>query len=145
MAENKTQQNDGDILSFLNAIEDDSKRQDSLIIFDTMKQIISGEPKMWGDSIIGFGTFRYKYASGREGDWFYAGFSPRKQKITLYAGYSVEPYKDEISRLGKVKTGVGCIYFNKLKDINIDVLKELLAKVEENKCGGTYKFNTESK
>jgi uncharacterized protein YdhG (YjbR/CyaY superfamily) len=81
---------------------------------------------MWGNSIIGFGDYHYKYASGREGDWFLTGFSPRKQSLTLYMMSYLEKHENILKRLGKYKTGKGCLYINKLEDVDMKVLKELI-------------------
>jgi hypothetical protein len=96
-----------------------------------MKEVTGVEPKMWGSSIVGFGDYRYKYASGREGDWFLTGFSPRKQALTLYIFGGFENYDDLLGKLGKFKIGKGCLYVNKIEDINLDVLRELVAKSAE--------------
>ena len=90
MAELKTKRNEGDVEAFLNSVADEKKQQDSFTILKLMKDVTGKEPEMWGDSIIGFGSYHYKYASGREGDWFLTGFSPRKQNLTLYimAGFN---------------------------------------------------------
>ncbi|MCO5207271.1 MAG: DUF1801 domain-containing protein, partial [Anaerolineae bacterium] len=90
---------------------------------------VTGEPgALWGTSIVGFGTYHYKYASGREGDWFVTGFSPRKQNMTLYIMPGFEQYNDLLSKLGKHKTGKSCLYINKLDDVDLDVLRELVAQ-----------------
>ncbi|MBN2174416.1 MAG: DUF1801 domain-containing protein [Bacteroidales bacterium] len=126
MAELKTKQNDGDVFSFLNGIEDDQKREDSLSVLKLMKKITGEEPKMWGSSIVGFGDYHYKYASGREGDWFFTGFSPRKQALTLYIMDYVGKHQNILENLGKFKHGKGCLYVKKLDDINLKVLEELI-------------------
>ncbi len=128
-AELKTKVNSGDVAAFINAIEDNVKREDSKIIVELMQQATGDKPKMWGTSIVGFGNQHLKYASGRELDWFIIGFSPRKQTLTLYVFNKPEQeYSTLLSKLGKYKTGKGCLYVNKLSDINIDVLKEILKK-----------------
>ena len=91
-----------------------------------MKEVTGEEPKMWGDSIVGFGDYHYQYASGREGNWFLAGFSPRKQNLTLYIMAGFDNYDTLLSQLGKYKTGKSCLYINKIADVNLDVLKELV-------------------
>jgi len=96
-----------------------------------MKEVTGKEPEMWGDSIIGFGSYHYKYASGREGDWFVTGFSPRKQNLTLYIMGGFDNYDVLLGKLGKHKTGKSCLYINKLDDVDMDVLKTLVrASVE---------------
>jgi len=126
MAELKTKLNDASITDFLNQIANEEKRADSFEILKLMQQVTKQEPKMWGSSIIGFGHVHYVYASGREGDWFVTGFSPRKQNLTLYVMGSFNPHADLLEKLGKHKTGVGCLYINKLKDVDVKVLKELI-------------------
>ncbi|MHB8777663.1 MAG: DUF1801 domain-containing protein [Anaerolineales bacterium] len=128
MAELKTKVNDASVSAFLNNIEDEEKRADSFEILKIMKQVTRKEPKMWGASIIGFGDIHYKYESGREGDWFITGFSPRKQNLTLYVMGSYNPHTELLKKLGKHKTGVGCLYIKKLKDVDAKVLKELIEK-----------------
>ena len=126
MAELKTKLNDASVTDFLNGIKDEEKRADSFEILKLMQQVIKQEPKMWGSSIIGFGNVHLKYESGRELDWFITGFSPRKQNLTLYVMGSYKPHVDLLEKLGKHKTGVGCLYINKLKDVDVKVLKELI-------------------
>lgn len=125
-AELKTKPNKASVEKFLNSIKDEKKREDSFEILKLMKQITKAEPEMWGSSIIGFGNYHYKYASGREGDWFLTGFSPRKQSLTLYLMTYLEKNKDILKKLGKYKTGKGCLYINKLEDVDMKVLKELI-------------------
>ncbi|MBT8382196.1 MAG: DUF1801 domain-containing protein [Ignavibacteriaceae bacterium] len=136
-AENKTKPTKKDVEKFLNNIKDEKRREDCFKIIKLMKQITKAEPKMWGSSIVGFGNYHYKYASGREGDWFVAGFSPRKQSLTIYAMTYLENYPDILKRLGKYKTGKGCLYINKLEDVDMKVLKELIItsikKLKKNK------------
>ena len=93
MAELKTKRNDGNVHAFLNSISDEKKRHDSFIILKLMQDATDAKPKMWGDSIVGFGSYHYEYASGREGDWFLTGFSPRKQNLTLYIMPGFEKYE----------------------------------------------------
>jgi hypothetical protein len=128
MAELKTKQNDQSVTDFLKAVPDERRRDDSFIILDLMKEITGQEPKMWGDSIIGFGNYHYKYATGREGDWFVTGFSPRKQNLTLYIMSGFDEYDELLKKLGKYKTGKACLYINKLADVEISVIKELIQK-----------------
>ena len=125
MAELKTKQTDESVVKFLNLVEDETKRKDCFAIVEMMKQVTKSEPKMWGTSIVGFGSYHYKYESGHEGDSCLIGFSPRKQNITLYL---MGMFKDQdlLQKLGKHKTGKGCLYVNKLSDIDIKVLKQLI-------------------
>jgi hypothetical protein len=126
MAELKTKKNEGSITKFLDGVKDEKKRQDSYTILKLMKLVTKSEPKMWGTSIVGFGSYHYKYASGREGDWFVTGFSPRKQNLTLYIMSGFSKYPELLKKLGKFKTGKACLYINKIEDINLSVLKELI-------------------
>ena len=126
MAENKTKATDLDPIAFLNAIEHQQKRKDSFVLLDLMTELSNSEPVMWGSSIIGFGQYTYKYASGRSGDWFITGFSPRKQSLTLYLMCGFDKVQHLLNKLGKHKTGKGCLYINKLSDIDQSVLKELI-------------------
>ena len=128
MAELKTQRNDGDVEAFLNEIPNEKKRADAFAVLELMKQATGEEPAMWGDSIVGFGEYHYRYASGREGDWFVAGFSPRKQNLTLYIMAGFDHYDELMDRLGKYKTGKSCLYLNKLADVDPDVLTELVRR-----------------
>lgn len=128
MAELKTKLNDKSVLKFINSLQDEKKRTDSLAILDMMKEITKEEPKMWGDSIIGFGTYHYKYASGREGDWFLTGFSPRKQNFSLYIMSGFREYGELLKKLGKHKTSKACLYIKSLDDIDTKTLKELITK-----------------
>ena len=126
MAELKTKLNEGDVYMFLNSITDDKKREDAFTILNLMQEATDAKPNMWGDSIVGFGSYHYKYASGREGDWFLTGFSPRKQNLTLYIMPGFEKYKTILNRLGKYSTGKSCLYIKKIEDVDLDVLKELI-------------------
>ena len=128
MAELKTKENDTDVLAFLNGIADDKKRQDSLTLLELMKSASQAEPKMWGDSIVGFGHYHYKYQTGREGDWFVTGFSPRKQNLTLYIMSGFDQYDALMQKLGKYTTGKACLYVKKLEDVDLEILKELVGQ-----------------
>jgi hypothetical protein len=126
MAELKTKQNDQSVEAFLNSVTDEKKRQDSLTILNLMEEVTGAEPKMWGASIVGFGNYHYTYASGREGDWFLAGFSPRKQNLTLYIMAGFEQYDSLMNKLGKYKMGKSCLYIKKIEDIDLETLRELV-------------------
>lgn len=126
MAELKTKINDNSVEDFLNVEPNIKKRQDSFVILDLMKKITNTEPKMWGSSIVGFGSYHYQYKSGREGDWFITGFSPRKKNLTLYIISGFDRYNELMEKLGKYKTGKSCLYIKKIEDINRNVLKELI-------------------
>ncbi|XLS30501.1 DUF1801 domain-containing protein [Flavobacteriaceae bacterium M23B6Z8] len=126
MAENKTKPTEVSVLDFLNKVENDQKRADSFVILELMKKITGKEAVLWGPSLIGFGTYHYKYESGREGDFFVTGFSPRKQNISLYIMSGFDAYEALLKDLGKYKTGKSCLYIKKLDDINLDVLEKLI-------------------
>ncbi|HMS00021.1 MAG: DUF1801 domain-containing protein [Anaerolineales bacterium] len=129
MAKNdlKTKVNKASVEKFLNAVKDEQARADCYEILKLMKQVTKEEPKMWGSSIVGFGSYHYKGKSGREGDWMLTGFSPRKQNLTLYLMGGFDEQKDLLKKLGKFKTSVGCLYIKKLDDVDKKVLKELVA------------------
>ena len=126
MPELKTSPNNNDVIAFLESIEHDNKKADAYCIFDMMKDITKSEPVMWGNSIIGFGSYHYVYDSGREGNWFLTGFSPRKQHFSLYIMSGFAILDEELKKLGKYKTGKGCLYINKLDDVDLNVLKQLI-------------------
>lgn len=128
MAELKTKLNDASVEAFINTVEDKNKREFAFTILEMMKKITKAEPKMWGTSIIGFGTYHYKYKSGQEGDWMQVGFSPRKQAMTLYIMSGFSRYEELLSKLGKFKTGKSCLYLKKAEDIDMKILKELVAQ-----------------
>jgi hypothetical protein len=131
MSDLKTQRNDASVEAFLDAVESERKRADSETILALMREVTGEEPAMWGDSIVGFGSYHYKYASGREGEWFLTGFSPRKRTLTLYIMAGFEAYEPLLKRLGKFKTGKSCLYINSLEDVDREVLRELLARSVE--------------
>jgi hypothetical protein len=126
VAELKTKKNDASVDDFLNSVENEKRRKDSFVVLDLIKEVTNEEPKMWGDSIIGFGSYHYKYASGREADWFLTGFSPRKQSLTLYIMSGFDAYDELLNDLGKHKTGKSCLYINKIEDVDLDVLRDLV-------------------
>lgn len=127
-AELKTRVNAASVEGFLNSVEDEQKRADCFEILKMMKQVTKETPKMWGSSIIGFGSYHYKGASGREGDWMLTGFSPRKQNLTLYLMGGFDLHKDLLKKLGKYKTSVGCLYIKQLDDVDKTVLKKLVTE-----------------
>lgn len=131
MAELKTQPNEHNVDAFLGRIEDEGKRSDSLELVGLMREVTNAEPQMWGNSIVGFGTYHYKYPTGREGDWFLVGFSPRKQNLTLYIVSGIDRYEELTSTLGKFKTGKSCLYVKRLNDIDREVLRELVERSVE--------------
>ena len=128
MAELKTKLNNASVEKFLNSVEDKEKRELSFKVLELIKKITKEEPKMWGTSIVGFGTYHYKYKSGQEGDWMQVGFSPQKQAVTLYIMSGFSRYDELMNKLGKYKTGKSCLYIKKEEDIDFKVLKELVAQ-----------------
>ncbi len=125
MAENKTKQTDDSVTDFLNSILHDGKRSDSYEIMEMMKEITGLTPKMWGDAMVGFGSYHYKYNSGHEGDIFQIGFSPRKQYISVYLFYGFQNHP-LMKKLGKYKNGKACLNINKLADVDTNILYQLI-------------------
>ena len=134
MAELKTQKTRASVAKFLASIEDEKRRKDSRAVLKMMKEITGDKPEMWGPAIIGFGSYHYTYASGREGDWFLTGFSPRKQALTLYIMSGFSKYDALLKKLGKFKTGKACLYIKKLEDIHLPTLEELIRRSVEHKA-----------
>ena len=126
MAELKTQKTEASVEDFLSGLPSEQTRNDCFEIAKLMKQATKAEPKMWGSSIVGFGSTRLKYASGRELDWMIIGFSPRKQNLTLYLNGGLDSYTDLLQKLGKHKTGGGCLYIKTLQDVDTKVLKAII-------------------
>ncbi len=127
LAQIKTKETTASVEDFLNALEDEQKRKDSFTVLKIMQKITKLEPKMWGAAMIGFGNVRYKSpATGREVDWFKIGFSPRKANLSLHLVLDIKKHSKQLEKLGKHKTGVGCLYINKLADVDIKVLEELI-------------------
>lgn len=128
MAELKTKENEASVEDFLNKLSD-QQRKDCFELVKMMKKITKEEPKMWGASIVGFGKYHYKSErSKQEGDWMITGFSPRKSNISLYMTSDIEQYAPILKKLGKHKTGKGCLYINKLSDVDTKALEELITK-----------------
>ena len=129
----KTQPNDASVAAFLDGIADERRRKDALAVLALMKKVTKTEPRMWGGSIVGFGLRHYQYASGRNGDWFVIGFSPRKAALVLYMMTGLQPHAALLKSLGRHKTGRGCLYIQDLEDINqptlIALMKESLASL----------------
>jgi len=123
---NKTQPTKQSVEDFMAAVEHPVRKANAQEVLALMRKITGEEPVMWGDSLIGFGLYKYKYASGKAGEFFILGLSPRKQNLTLYIMLVYQDYSDYLERLGKHKTGRCCLYINKLADIDMDVLEELL-------------------
>ncbi|MBN1205296.1 MAG: DUF1801 domain-containing protein [Myxococcaceae bacterium] len=128
MAELKTKQTEARVEDFLAGITPEKKREEAIAICELMKKATKLEPKMWGASMVGFGSYHYKYASGHEGDTFLVGFSPRKQNLTLYIMPGFDNYEALLSKLGKYKTGKSCLYIHSLDDIDVSTLRALIQR-----------------
>jgi hypothetical protein len=126
MAELKTQRTEASVEGFLNGVSDERKRRDSFALVELMRKVTGEEPAMWGPSIVGFGSYRYRYASGRQGEWFLVGFAPRKQNLALYIMSGFDGYDALLADLGKHRTGKACLYINKLEEVDAEVLQELV-------------------
>ena len=122
----KTKENDADVIAYLNAISDDQKKEDCLTLIDLMERVSGYKAKMWGKKIIGFGSYTYKTKAGKEGEWFLIGFSPTKANISLHLMFGLEDEKDLLSKLGKHKTGKGCLYINALSDVDLSFLEKIM-------------------
>lgn len=127
LAEIKTKQTTASVEDFISSVKNEQKRKDSLVLLEMMKKASGEEPKMWGSSLIGFGNKRYKSpATGREVDWLLIGFAPRKANLSLYLMMDIKKQAATLKKLGKHKTGVGCLYINTLEDVDLKVLNELI-------------------
>lgn len=131
MSENKTKPTDKDVLEFLHQVEPAQKREDSFALLALMEEVTGEKPQMWGDTIVGFGAYHYRYASGREGDSPLTGFSPRAQSLSVYITSGFEDYEALLNRLGKHKTGKACLYIGRLSDVDLNVLRELIQRSVE--------------
>lgn len=128
MAEPKTKETQESVSAFLEKIPDKNRREDCLAVVEIMRDATKEEPKMWGSGIVGFGRYHYKYESGREGESMITGFSPRKGDLTLYIMPGFDAFPDLMKRLGKHKTGKSCLYIKKLAEVDLDILRKLVAK-----------------
>lgn len=140
MAELKTRKNDADVQAFLDGIENERRREDCRAVVELMADVTGEAPVMWGASIIGFGSYHYQYASGREGDWMATGVSPRKQSLTVYVMTGFARHAELMRKLGRYTTGKSCLYIKKLEDVDLGVLRELVresfAHVTKRTSGG---------
>ncbi len=127
MADVKTKKNRASVQQFLAGVENEKRRKDARAVLKLMREVTGEKPAMWGPSIVGFGSYHYRYESGREGDWMLTGFSPRKQALTLYIMGGFPRHDALMKKLGKYRTGKSCLYVNKLEDIDLEVLRELVA------------------
>lgn len=128
MAELKTKKHAGSVKEFLESVPDEKRREDSKAVLKMMKEVSGMKPAMWGPSMVGFGTYSYKYQSGHAGEYFRIGFSPRKTALTLYIMPGFSEYDELMDKLGKYKTGQSCLYIKKLEDVDTDVLRELMTR-----------------
>ncbi len=126
MAELKTKPTKDSVQGFLKEIPNEQRRKDCQVVLKLMEEVTGAKAEMWGPSIVGFGRYRYKYESGREGEWMVTGFSPRKGDLTLYIMHGFDEVPDLMKRLGKHKTGKSCLYIKKLDDVDLKVLKQLV-------------------
>ena len=126
MAELKTKPNNQSVTKFIEAVDDETKRVDSKALLKLMRKVTGKRPKMWGDSIVGYGSYHYIYPTGNKGDWPIVGFSPRKQALTVYIMTGFKPFAALMKKLGKHKTGKSCLYIRRLSDIDMDVLEEVI-------------------
>jgi hypothetical protein len=127
VAENKTKPNKASVTAFINGIEDEQKRRDARKVAAMMREVTGSRARMWGANIVGYGTYHYRYESGREGDFLITGFSPRKHALTLYIIPGFKHFESLLSKLGKYKTGKSCLYIKRLSDVDQKVLKRLIA------------------
>lgn len=134
---NKTQPTDASVTEFIEAVEHPVRKANTYTVLEIMKRISGEEPIMWGDSLIGFGKYQYKYASGRQGEFFILGVSPRKQNLTIYIMPGYQDYSAYLDRLGKHKIGRCCLYINKLDDVDLAVLEELMIRGWQDMKNGT--------
>ncbi|MEM6351628.1 MAG: DUF1801 domain-containing protein [Cyanobacteria bacterium P01_D01_bin.14] len=128
MSDLKTQENDASVDDFIASVENEARRQDCLKLLSMMKRITKKPAKMWGTSIVGFGSYHYTYKSGRSGDWFVTGCSPRKRDLTVYIMPGFEKYAALMETLGKYKAGKSCLYIKRLSDVDLDALEALIAR-----------------
>lgn len=142
MAENKTRPTQADARAFVDSLDDPARRRDCLELLELMESATGASPQMWGGSIVGFGTHAYRYASGRSGTWFRAGFSPRKQALTLYLMVDFQEQGELLAKLGKHKRGKSCLYVRRLADLDRAALQELILRAwgqgGDSSCGGAH-------
>ncbi len=128
MAELKTKASDASVSAFLQSVDGEQKRRDARDILALMKEVTGKRPRMWGTSIVGFGSYHYKYQSGREGDWLVTGFSPRKQNLAVYIMLELSHYSSLMNKLGKYKAGKSCLYLRRLGDVDHKVFRQLVSR-----------------
>ncbi len=128
MAELKTQRNDASVTDFIESVEHDGRREDARVMLAMLEEITGEKASMWGDSMVGFGSYDYTYASGNEGTWFRIGFSPRKRDLTVYLMDGTDKYETELERVGRHRTGKSCLYLPRLDKLDLDALREVLSQ-----------------
>ena len=128
MTQLKTQLSDDSVEEYLSRLDDPRKREDCFVLLQMMREVTGEEPAMWGGTIVGFGFYKYRYNSGRRGQWFITGFAPRKRDLTVYIMPGFDAYQPLMQRLGKHKTGKSCLYLNKLEAIDLPTLRELVSR-----------------
>lgn len=126
MADNKTKPTDADIKAFIESVENERRRNDAKILVKLMKRATSMKPRLWGENLIGYGHYNYKYKSGHGGEYFLTGFSPRKAATSIYIMPGFKPYADQLAKLGKHKHSVSCLYVTRLENIDLDILEEIV-------------------
>lgn len=136
MAELKTQRNDADVGEFLDGVEHDGRREDAIELLGMLREVTGEEPAMWGDSIVGFGSYDYRYPTGRTGTWFRLGFSPRKRDLTVYLMDGVDAHDAELGRLGPHRLGKSCLYLGRLSSVDGAVLRRILTDAWEAEAMG---------
>ena len=135
MADLKTKPTSQSVQEFLNALPDEKRRQECITLLELMSRLTGAEAEMWGSSMVGFGRYKYRYASGHTGETFLLGFAPRKNELTVYPNSYLENFAPILARLGKHKTGKGCLYLKRLEDVDLQVLEELLSAAMKNQIG----------
>jgi hypothetical protein len=128
VAEPKTTKTDASVAEFLATVADERRRSDAQALCALMTEVTGVQPAMWGPSIVGFGSYKYEYGSGRRGEWLTVGLSPRKQNLTLYLAAGIDRFPELLGRLGKHTTGKGCLYLKRLSDVDLDVLRQLVGE-----------------
>ena len=126
MATLKTRPSDASVEAFLDSVDNEDRREDARRVIAIMRQVTEEPAKMWGSRLVGFGSYHYRYASGREGDWPLTGLSPGKRNLTVYIMPGFDDYGEMLARLGKHRTGKSCLYVNRLRDVDLNVLKEII-------------------
>lgn len=131
MSKLKTKQNNASVTEFIKSVENETRRRDCRQLLELMRKVTGKRPKMWGSSMVGYGRYHYRYASGHEGDWFVTGFSPRKQDLTVYIMPGFTKYEKLLAKLGKHRTGKSCLYLKKLEDVDLKILEQIVERSVE--------------